>query len=273
MSFIDKETLRQIRTEVGKVYNPENPDELILHGEAWNFTDLKKGAFTKTDFKSLDIGIFNDTFRDALVGNGHTHGFIHGNTGEISRLASAIISGIKTYDADCVPFKKDVFFNPYNLFAEQPGDCLNFMSVHDGLTLWDKINLTVKNPDKKERLRLMKFAYAILFTSQGKIILHAGDEILRTKPLADFDKEKHRALTSEFIDEEEGATYFHENSYQSPDFTNMFRWDRLTNEYAEFSGELLDYIKGLIKMRRKFSEFRLNTAKDINHHIELIDKN
>ncbi|NOZ35088.1 MAG: hypothetical protein GXO80_07310 [Chlorobi bacterium] len=273
MSFIDKETLRQIRKEVGKVYNPDNPNELILHGEAWNFTDLKKGAFTKTDFESFNIGIFNDTFRDALAENGHTHGFIHGNTGKTSRLASAIISGIKTYDSNCLPFKKDVFFNPYNLFAEQPGDCLNFMSVHDGLTLWDKINLTVKNPDKKERLRMMKFAYAILLTSQGKIILHAGDEILRTKPLADFDKKKHRALTSEFIDEEEGATYFHENSYQSPDFTNMFRWDRLTNEYAEFAGELLDYIKGLIKMRRKFPEFRLNTAKDINHYIELIDEN
>jgi len=270
MSFLDKETMRQIRKEAGKAYNPEKPDELILNGEAWNFTDLGSEAFTKTNFDSLNFGIFNDTFRDALAGNGHSHGFIQGNAHETSRLASAIISGIKTYDTDCLPFKKDVFFNPYNLFAGQPGDCLNFMSVHDGLTLWDKINLTV-NAEAKERMRLMKFAYAILFTSQGKIILHGGDEILRSKPLADFDKEKHRALTSEFTDEEEGIKYFHENSYQSPDFTNMFRWDRLTNEYAELSNELLEYVKGLIKLRRHISAFYFRTAEDINNNIRFLN--
>ncbi len=273
MSFLDTETMRQIRAEVGKVYNPENPNELILQGEAWNFTDLCKDAFTKTGFISLNIGIFNDTFRDALAGNGHSQGFIHGNAYETSRLASAIISGVKTFDADCLPFNKDVFFDSYNSFAEQPADCLNFMSVHDGLTLWDKINLTVKNTDKKYRLKLMKFAYAILLTSQGKIILHGGDEILRSKPLADFDKEKHRALTSKFTDEEEGVKYFHENSYQSPDFTNMFRWDRLTGEYAEEANELLEYVKGLIKLRRHFKELRLNSANDINNRIDFIGNN
>ncbi len=270
MSFFDKETIRQIRKEAGRTYNPKNPNELILQGEAWNFTDLKKDAVIKTDFESLNIGIFNDTFRDALAGNGYNHGFIQGNFSENSKLASAIVAGINSFDSNFLPFDKNTFFEPYNLFSKEPGDCLNFMSVHDGLTLWDKINLTVKDPGKKERLQLMKFAYAILLTSQGKIILHAGDEILRTKPLSDFDKEKHRALTSENIDIEEESTHFHENSYCSPDFTNMIRWNRLSNEYSEFANELLDYVKGLIKMRRKFPAFRLNTTKEINRNIEFI---
>ena len=272
MSFFDKETVKQIRNKVGRTYNPENPNELILHGEAWNFTDLKKDAVTKTDFEHLNIGIFNDTFRDALAGNGHDFGFIHGNSEKTAALATAIVGGIKTYDTDCLAFDKKTFFDPYNLFAKEPGDCLNFMSVHDGLTLWDKINLTVKDKSKKERLRLMKSAYAILFTSQGKIIIHGGDEILRTKPLADFDKEKHRALTSDFIDKEENTVFFHENSYCSPDYTNMFRWDRLTNEYAELANELFDYVKGLIKLRRKTAAFRFKTAKKINRNISFIDE-
>ncbi len=273
MSFFDKETMMQIRCEAGKTYNPNNPNELILHGEAWNFTDLEENAFVKTDYDSLNIGIFNDTFRDAVAGNGKKHGFIHGNQYETSRLVSAITGAVKTYDSDCMPYNKDIFFSHYNLFAAQPSDCLNFMSIHDGLTLWDKINLTVKDTSKKERLRLMKFAYAILFTSQGKIILHGGDEILRTKPLADFDKEKHRALTSDFIDKEEGSVFFHENSYCSPDYTNMIRRDRLTNEYSELANELLTYVKGLIKMRRYFSVFRFNTAEEINKNIDFIDEN
>ncbi len=273
MSFFDKETMKQIRNEVGRTYNPDNPNELILQGEAWDFTDLKDNAFVKTDYDSLNIGIFNDTFRDAVAGNGKNHGFIHGNQHETSRLVSAITGAVKSYDSDCMPYNKDVFFNPYNLFAKEPVDCLNFMSIHDGLTLWDKINLTVKDTSKKERLRLMKFAYAILFTSQGKIILHGGDEILRTKPLADFDKERHRALTSDFVDKEEDSIFFHKNSYCSPDYTNMFRWDRLTNEYSEFANELLTYVKGLIKMRRYFSVFRFNTAEEINKNIDFIDEN
>lgn len=272
MSFHDKETMRQIRNEVGHLYNPNNPNELILQGEAWNFTDLKNEAFVKTDFKSLNVGIFNDIFRDALAGNGHSQGFIYGNPKETSRLASAIISGIETYDSNCLPFRKDVFFKPYNLFAKEPSDCLNFISVHDGLTLWDKINLSVKNADKKERLRLMKFAYAVLFTSQGKIILHGGDEILRTKPAADFDKEKHRTLTSEYTDEEESTVYFHENSYCSNDYTNMFRWDRLTNEYSEFANDLLEYVKGLIQLRRNFPAFRFSSSNEINRNIRFINE-
>lgn len=271
MSFLDKKTIRQIRQEVGYVYNPENPNELILQGEAWNFTDLKKDAFIKTDFESLNIGIFNDSFRDALAGNGYSHGFIQGNAEKTSRLASAIIAGVKTYDCNYLPFRKDIFFNSYNLFASQVSDCLNFMSVHDGLTLWDKINLSIKDTSKKRRLQLMKFAYAVLLTSQGKIIIHGGDEILRTKPLAEYDKENHRALTSEFIDKEEETMFFHENSYCSPDYTNMFRWDRLTNEYSEIANELFHYVKGLINLRRKLHLLQYKNTENVINNIRFIN--
>ncbi len=273
MSFLDKETMKEIRNEVGKTYNPANPNELILQGEAWNFTDLEKDAFVKTDFDSRNIGIFNDTFRDALAGNGHNHGFIQGKGETSSALASGIIGAVNSYDSNCLPFNKNIFYNPYHLFSEQASDCLNFISVHDGLTLWDKINLTVKDAGKKERLRLMKLAYSVLLTSQGKVILHGGDEILRTKPLADFDKEKHRALTSELIDEEEGTKFFHENSYCSNDYTNMFRWDRQTNAYSEFANDLLSYVKGLIKLRRKISAFRFSTSEEINYNIRFLEDN
>ncbi len=273
MSFTDKETIRRIRKEVGLTYNPNNENELILQGEAWNFTDLKKDAVIKTDFESLNIGIFNDSSRDSVAGNGHYPGFVQGNIQESSRLVSAIIGGIDTYDSECLPFNKDVFFDSYNLFAKEPGDCLNFLSVHDGLTLWDKINLSVKDASKKERLQLMKFAYSILMTSQGKIILHSGDEILRTKPLADYDKERHRALTSDNIDTESDSKYFHGNSYCSNDYTNMFRWDRLSNDYSEFAKELFDYCKGLILMRRSIPSFRYSKSESVIKGLKFISFN
>ncbi len=271
MSFMDKETIRLIREKAGYAYNPENPEELILQGEAWNFTDLENDAFVKTDYESLNIGIFNDTFRDSVSGNGHFYGYIQGNNGEAGRVASGIVGGVKSYDNNVLPFDKNIFFSPYNLFAQEPSDCLNYLSVHDGLTLWDKIKLSLNDSNKNERLTLMKFAYAILFTSQGKIILHGGDEILRTKPLSDYDTEKHRAFTSEKIEEEEYTKFFHENSYCSNDFTNMFRWNRLNDEFSDLSIELLEYLKGLIKMRRYYSAFRLNTAHKINTSLKFLN--
>lgn len=276
MEFIDHETMNQIRNEVGKLYNPNDVNELILHGEAWEFSDIDKDKFSKINYnrnskyRNLNIAIFNDSFRDALAGNGHQHGFIHGNLGETSRLASGIVGALSFFEQSDFPFNEDVFYDAYNTFADKPLDCLNYFSIHDGLTLWDKINLTVKNPEKTDRLRLMKFAASILFTSQGKIILHGGDEILRTKPLSDFDIEKSRALTSDFVDEEENTVFFHENSYSSADYTNMFRWDRLYNEYKPLATELLEYYKGLIKMRKAFpelsacSDFRFVLSNDDN---------
>jgi pullulanase len=271
MGFLDKDTIREIRLKAGTVYNPENPDELILHGEAWNFTDLDNNAFVKHDFDPLNIGIFNDTFRDSVSGDSRLYGFIQGNSAETGRLASGIVAGIKTFDSNNLPFNKNDFFSPYNLFAQEPKDCLNYLSIHDGLTLWDKLNLSSKGPDKKDRLNLMKFAYAVLFTSQGKIILHGGDEILRTKPLADYDIEKHRAITSDMVDEEENTIFFHENSYCSSDYTNMLRWNRLSDEYSEFAIEMFNYMKGLIKMRRSFSAFRMNTSLKINESLYFLN--
>jgi len=144
------------------------------------------------------------------------------------------------------------------------------MSIHDGLTFWDKLNLTVKDESKIERLKLMKFAAGILFTSQGKIILHGGDELLRSKPKAEFDKENQRALTSVNIDLEEETDHFHENSYCSNDFTNMIRWDRLKNDYSEFANELLEYYKGLILMRRSIPAFRYHRPESILKGLKFI---
>ena len=185
-------------------------------------------------------------------------------------MASGVTGALLSYDTPDFPFDRNIFYDFYNLFAVQPSDCLNYLAIHDGLTLRDKINLTIKNPSKKEALKIMKLAAAILFTSQGRIIWHGGDEIFRSKPLAEHDKKANRALTSENIDKEEGATHFHENSYQSPDYTNMLRWDRLENEFASFANDMLAYVKGLIKLRRNIPAFRYTKAENVSKGLQFL---
>ncbi len=273
MGFLDHETMRAIRQETGKAYNTANVDELILQGEAWVFSDINtdkdaKGqdaACTKINYpkEKFNVAFFNDSSRDSYTGREHNKGFAQGIYKETDRVATGIIGGLISYDAANKAISSEIFNDPYNKFADKPANCLNYLSIHDGFTLWDKINLSVKDPSKTERARIMRLASAMLFTSQGKIILHGGDEILRTKPLSAIDKERHRAHNTEFTDEEEGVVYFHENTYCSNDYTNMFRWDRLTNEYYEFSTQMLDYYKGLILMRRNIPCLRYNNTESV----------
>ena len=268
MCFMDHETMRCIRQEVGRAYNPLDRNDLILQGEAWNFTDIEdienNPAITKYKFpENISLGIFNDGVRDAYAGRDINTGFAHGNYFTFDTVIAGITGAIKNFRDDSPVVSNHAFTNPYNSFALSPENCLNFLTVHDGFTLWDKINLSVKETTGLLRARIMRMATAMLFTSQGKIILHGGDEILRTKPLSENDKEKNRAHTSDFVSEEEGVKFFHENSYCSPDFTNMIRWNRLSNKYAGIANEMVLYYKGLIEMRRNIPAFRYSKTENI----------
>lgn len=277
MSFHDHETMRMIRKEVGKDYNPEDINELILQGEAWVFSDLDtnveaqgdNAATTKLNYpkENLNLGLFNDVGRDAISGRNECPGFVQGMLEEKGRVASAVVGGIKGFKTANSEILNSRFEDGYYLFAERPNNCVNFLSIHDGLTLWDKINLSWGDISGQIRALLIKQANVLLFTSQGKIILNGGDEILRTKPLANYDKEKHRAMTTFFANQEEDSFYFHENSYSSPDFTNMFRWDRLHNQYAPLSRAVRDYYKGLIEIRRSIPALRMIDANNIRRGI------
>ncbi len=280
MGFMDQEIMKLIRQEVGKTYNSKDVNELILQGEAWVFSDLDtstetKGinaATTKINHVSenLNIGFFNDTSRDSYTGRLEQRGFVQGEVNEMDRVAAGVIGGIKGYKLGAISFNTDRFNNSYNLFAEYPNTCLNYLSIHDGLTLWDKINASWSDSSGIIRARLMKQANVLLFTSQGKIILHGGDEMLRTKPLSTIDKEKNRAINTVYTDIEEGVQYFHENSYCSNDYTNMFRWDRLNNQFAPIARSMKAYYQGLISIRRAFPGLRMKEGKNIQKGVRFI---
>jgi pullulanase len=264
MSFFDHETMLMIREYTGKAYDQNNPDALILQGEAWMFSDLDlspdamgiNAAVTKLNYPEQlkELGIFNDVARDAICGKEMMHGFVHGNPATVPGVASSVSGGVKSINPGSVPFNNDEFFDPYSLFANTSANCINFLSIHDGLTLWDKLRLSVPGMSLDERALMMRMASLILFTSAGKIILHGGDEILRTKPLSLYDKVKDRAYSALKTEPVDGVKIFHENSYCSADFTNMIRWDKFFKDTCV--REMHEYYKGLILLRRSFPAFR-----------------
>lgn len=264
MGFLDRDTIKEIRLQLG--------DDIILYGEGWEFTDLpKEEATTKTSFPAnLKLGFFNDTTRNSYTGENEKRGFIQGEFHEGPKVRTGIIGGINNYPTDYYGSGHlSLFIDEYHyhLFANEPVNTINYLSIHDGFTLWDKINISTES-DIKFKKRLMKMAMAMLLTSQGRVVIHGGDEMCRSKPLAPNDPNKHRAHTSNNVFTEHESKYLHENSYRSPDITNMFKWKN-----RDKFKKIFEYTKGLIKLRRMFPCLRYESSQDIKDGLRFIAEN
>jgi pullulanase len=254
MSFTDQDTMLEIRKALG--------DQSILYGEAWNFTDLPfEQATTKTNFPhQASLSVFNDSARDSYAGRMEGKGFVQGVFSEAARSKTGIIGALKKFPDP----NNEVLEGDYDRFASEPFETINYLAIHDGFTLWDKINLS-NGGDKSSREKIVRLAFAMLFTSQGRIVIHGGDEFGRSKPLSPNDPHPDRAHTSEVVDPENGISFFHENSYSSPDNTNHIDWSR-----GQDFKELNQYVKGLIKLRRSTPSLRYNHATSIQNGLHFI---
>lgn len=253
MGFLDHETMKAIRKKLGP--------KMLLYGEAWEFTDLPYHiATTKSNMPcEAMLSAFNDTARNAILGQHGGRGFVQGHRADNAKLRTGVIGAIKRHPQDGL-----IHRDGYHRFADQPFQSLNYFSIHDGHTAWDKINLNINAP-VTERQRYLKQAFAILLTSQGRVIAHGGSEFGRSKPLAPNDPTSHRAHTSKEVNPDHGTHYLHENSYRSPDTTNAVSWTELQKHQ-----EVQQYVKGLIQLRRHFPAFRMKSADNIRKGLTFI---
>ncbi|WP_175639934.1 type I pullulanase [Metabacillus schmidteae] len=127
-----------------------------------------------------------------------------------------------------------------------PDQSINYVESHDNHTMWDRFSLYSESESKEIKQARHRLATSIVLLSQGVPFLHAGQEFFRTK---------------------KGV----ENSYNSPDHINCLNW----NERSTYKDNV-EYIRGLIKVRKQHGGFRLSTNKLIekhltfNHHRQLL---
>ncbi|KFN03131.1 type I pullulanase [Bacillus clarus] len=124
------------------------------------------------------------------------------------------------------------------LFLE-PSQSVNYVECHDNMTMWDKLvcsNQEVEDVLKKRH----RLATAMVIFSQGIPFLHAGQEFYRSKK-------------------------GNENSYNAPDEINQIDWNQKEKEM-----ETVDYIKGLIAIRKGHGAFRLRNADLIKEHMTFL---
>ncbi len=238
MGVHDIETMNLLSKELHKI----KPD-ILLYGEGWTAGSSpvpdSLRAIKKYAYKLDRIAVFSDDIRDGIKGSVFEHGdkgFASGKPGMEESIKFGITASCKHPQVDYakVNYSKD----PY---SAQPWNTITYCDCHDNHVLWDKLAISAKNTTVAERKEMDKLAMSIVLTSQGISFLHAGTEFLRTK---------------------KGV----ENSFESSDSINAIDWDLKTN-----NKEIVEYVKGLIKMRKEHPAFRMKRANEIAANIQFTD--
>jgi len=227
VGLIDTETINAVMEEVHKTH-----PNIIFYGEGWTMnTQMTKDGYTlTTQVNSQEVpgfAFFSDTLRDAIRGG-------NSNNSKPGYVANA--GGFSGNINDC--------FTASPGWCKSPTQTINYASCHDNHTLFDRITMSTPDAAFADRVKMNNLAAAIVLTSQGVPFIHAGEEMLRSKPLED-------------------GTFDH-NSYKSPDAVNNLKWTDLSKvEYQT----TYRYYQGLIEFRKAHPALAMTSAEEVAEKI------
>ena len=237
MGLHDVSTMNSIRNALDNLYADGSGSQILMYGEAWDMaTNCDEGTVlaSQKNLKQLSdrIGAFDDTIRDAIKGStGGTDGAFVQEGSRRANLKTGIAGQSDTTTG----------------WANVPSQCVTYASCHDNLCLYDKLVGSVYGADGKYRKRyedlvaMNKLSAAIVITSQGIPFSLGGEEFCRSK---DGD----------------------ENSYASSRKENMLDW-----ENVDLYSDVIEYYRGLYKIRDAFAAFSDSTAATANSLTYLSD--
>ncbi|MFI5253766.1 MAG: pullulanase [Bacteroidota bacterium] len=230
-AMIDWETCNAIYAAAKKI-NPR----VIFIAEPWG-----GGRYQPAGFSYIGWASWNDQFRDAVKGqNPHDGpGFIFGkNQGGNSKttLMNFIAGSPRENGGQFIKTEHTV----------------NYLESHDDNTLGDFIrialgdaneNTVVADMDKfakltPKQLAIHKLAALVLFTAQGPAMIHEGQEFGRGRIIAPTPVP------------EPNIGKIDANGYNKDDDTNYLNF-----RHAKKNNALVEYYRGLIKMRKTYSCF------------------
>ncbi|MBU1145391.1 MAG: type I pullulanase [Firmicutes bacterium] len=247
MKLHDIETMNVIVEELHAI-----DDTIIIFGEPWTGGTSQLSQTDAAYNANLDvlpgIAVFNDDTRDGIKGSVFTEGdkgFVQGSNYADSRVMLGVTGGTAQLNLGIGAL-------PKGAWALQPTQTINYVTAHDNNTLYDKLYLSTYAP-ADQIIRMQRQANAIVLTSQGIPFLHAGVEILRSKPCTVGG------------DTCNSSNLFDHNSYKSPDETNQIDWNLKVDNIDTFN-----YYKTLISLRKMKPVFTLSTTAEITQSLTLI---
>lgn len=234
--------------EIAKSIN----EKAIFIGEGWRtfqgYAYAKQGADQDWSKDSNAVGMFSDDFRNILKSGFQKEGkprFLSNGKVNIRNLF------------------KNIKAQPKNFIPNTPGSVVQYIEAHDNTVLHDTIAMAMKykvddnQEDIHKRIRLGNF---LVLTSQGVSFIHAGQECGRSKEWKGERSPEHKYHKFDF------GTFI-DDSYDSTDYINSFKWSNLEKEENK---KTLELTKGLIKLRKSEEKFRYKSFKEIDKNIKLI---
>ncbi len=233
MGLIDVETMQKIQKEVYRI-NPH----AVLYGEGWDAgeTVYEGERMESTEaYQTSKIGTFNNVFRRAV--QKYVCGIMEEDSTVLGMQFGFVGAGDNTNTIDRM-----------GSWTDNPIQCINYATCHDGYTLWDLITLSCPTEDEEMWKQRDKFGAACVLLCQGTPFLHSGEEILRTK-------------TSE-----NNPDVKYSNSYNAGDYVNSIAWDNRTENQ-----DVLEYYKGLIAFRKEHEGLHYKTERKLNNNLVFIE--
>ena len=246
VGLIDIQTINEVMAEVHAV----NPN-IIFYGEGWEMCTwtTKDGYVNKMTIQPNDTKVnseagvfafFNDTIRNVIHGGvfvATDKGFTSGNMTAATKMTVS-----QGYTANSI-------WGSNGGSVDTPLQTINYASCHDNYTLFDNLTIDVMDATgctaeeaSQQAAAMNALAAAYYITAQGVPFIHAGEEMLRSKPDAQ---------------QEVG---FNHNSYNAGDEINSIKWSALETELVSDSTA---YYQGLIALRKAHPAMRLTTKADI----------
>jgi pullulanase len=238
MGLHDITTMNLIREELHAI----DPN-IFLYGEGWTAGDTPlpehERAVKNHAPRLKGVAVFSDDIRDGIRGpwwEGKAPGFMAGRKDLEESIKFGVVASTQhpQINYGAVNYSK-------HHWADNPLQTITYVTCHDNPCLWDKILDTCIDCSKTDKLNMQKFANAIVLTSQGVPLLHAGEEIVRTK-------------------------FGEHNSYNLPDSINQLVWHN-KHTYRE----VFDYYKDLIHLRKNHPAFRMTSTEMIQKHLRFFD--
>lgn len=237
MSLLDTDTMNAVRAALDKI----DPG-IITYGEGWDMNPYCKevGTSQPNAPKVPDVGFFSDDIRNTVkgdddpvngnaglvIGNGHESNYAN----NAKKFVDSFLGGQKLkYDAwETHPYVK-------------PSQMINYVSCHDGYTLYDYIKKRMPNESDANIAKRIRLADSMVMFAEGIPFFHSGQEGLRTKA-------------------------GNNNSYNSSIKINQIDWDRIGA-----NKDTVNYFKQLTDLRKKLSALHLNNYDQINQNVKAIN--
>lgn len=121
-----------------------------------------------------------------------------------------------------------------------PGQLVQYCESHDNYTLYDRLIKTDPNHLPEIIIKKQKLGLSLVLLAQGIPFIHAGQEFLRSK---------------------KGVR----DSYNRPDEINQLDWD-----LADQNQDVIDYVKGLIQLRKQEPLLRQTSYETLHSCTEVI---